>query len=66
VVNETLEKLEKTLDQAADRIESLALENSLLKRALADAESRMMQASVRLRSLADRFPGVSTKDAPRQ
>jgi FtsZ-binding cell division protein ZapB len=55
-VNETLEKLEASLDQAVDRIESLSLENSLLRKALADAESRMSQASVRLHALAERFP----------
>jgi FtsZ-binding cell division protein ZapB len=57
-VNETLDQLEKSLDQAVERIESLALENSLLKRALADAESRMSAASVRLRTLAEKFPAV--------
>jgi FtsZ-binding cell division protein ZapB len=57
-VNETLEKLEASLDQAVDRIESLALENSLLKKALIDAESRMAVASLRLRTLADKFPAV--------
>lgn len=57
-MNETLEKLESSLDQAVARIEALALENSLLKKALADAESRMSQASVRLRGLAEKFPAV--------
>jgi FtsZ-binding cell division protein ZapB len=67
-VNETLEKLEATLDQAVERIESLALENSLLKKALADAESRMSSASGRLRTLAEKFPtlGASDKSAPLQ
>jgi FtsZ-binding cell division protein ZapB len=55
-VNEALEKLEASLDQAVKRIEALSLENGLLKRALADAESRMSQASVKLRHLAAKFP----------
>lgn len=65
-MNETLEQLEKSLDQAVDRIESLALENSLLKRALADAEARMSVASGRLRTLAERFPAVVDQSAPLQ
>jgi FtsZ-binding cell division protein ZapB len=60
-VNETLEKLETSLDQAVDRIESLALENSLLKKALIDAESRMAVASLRLRTLAEKFPAVAAQ-----
>jgi FtsZ-binding cell division protein ZapB len=59
-VNETLDQLETSLDQAVDRIESLTLENSLLKKALADTESRMSAASVRLRTLADKFPATNT------
>jgi FtsZ-binding cell division protein ZapB len=65
-VNETLDQLEKSLDQAVDRIESLTLENSLLKKALADAESRMSAASVRLRTLAERFPAAAEKSASLQ
>lgn len=63
-MNETLEKLEASLDRAVERIESLSLENSLLKKALADAESRMSQASVRLHALAEKFPAA--KDATLQ
>jgi FtsZ-binding cell division protein ZapB len=55
-VNETLDKLEASLDQAVDRIEQLSLENDLLRKALADAESRMSTASVRLRAIAERLP----------
>lgn len=62
-MNETLEKLEATLDQAIDRMEALALENSLLKKALADAESRMSQASARLRGLAEKFPSAASDKA---
>lgn len=63
-MNETLVDLESSLDQAVVRIEALALENGLLKKALADAESRMSQASARLRGLAEKFPAV--KDATLQ
>ncbi|MGL4230848.1 MAG: hypothetical protein ACRDAM_02210 [Casimicrobium sp.] len=55
-MNETLEKLETSLDQAIDRIEQLSIENGLLRKALADAESRMTTASVRLRAIAERIP----------
>jgi FtsZ-binding cell division protein ZapB len=65
-VNETFEKLEASLDQAIDRIESLSLENSLLKKALADAESRMSLASVRLRTLADKIPAAVEKSVSLQ
>jgi chromosome segregation ATPase len=56
VVNDKLEKLENTVDDAVNRLHGLTAENARLRSELASASERMQLAGAKLRALAEHLP----------